>query len=55
MVKEKWFDCVSFEEAKILVSKMKSQGLEPYVVCTKGKIEVWVTVSHYKNCSKGRD
>jgi predicted RNA-binding protein YlxR (DUF448 family) len=42
MGKEKWFDCVSCEEAFILVKKLKSQGRSAYVVMTNGKIEVWV-------------
>jgi hypothetical protein len=53
MVRQKWFDCISFEEAKILVKKMKSQGLEPYVVMTRGKIEVWNIEKHYTEKRRG--
>jgi hypothetical protein len=46
MGKEKWFDCVSCEEAFILVDKLKSQGQNAYVVINGKCIEVWV-----KTCS----
>jgi hypothetical protein len=40
--KEKWFDCVSCEEAFILVKKLKSQGHRAYVVINGKDIQVWV-------------